>query len=343
MIVDYLKHAIIELTSECNLKCRHCYNWWKKEGVAPEHHNSYRKAFTLLEFLIKKTSVENITFTGGEPTISERFVELVLHAKLNGKRVTIITNGNGNPDIYRQLINLQVDLIEFSIHSSHSEIHDRITEKPGSWDKAMSVIKEVQGKGLRVTPVVVISALNHEYIEETVRFFFDMNIKSIMVNRYNMGGEGLNHPNILSASAKQLQTVFRKLNTFAMSHDIRIFSGVCTPHCLLAPNDYPNISFGSCSEDIYQRPLTFDINGNLRLCNHSPVTVGNIYEQTLGEILCSEYIDKWNNLNIPFCKSCSRLGRCRGGCRAASEQAGLSLLHEDPIINELAIQPFATK
>jgi predicted nuclease of restriction endonuclease-like (RecB) superfamily len=30
--------------------------------------------------------------------------------------------------------------------------------------------------------------------------------------------------------------------------------------------------------DIYKMPVTFDTNGNMRVCNHSPVVIGNIFE-----------------------------------------------------------------
>ncbi|WP_163171943.1 SPASM domain-containing protein [Bacteroides sp. 51] len=168
-----------------------------------------------------------------------------------------------------------------------------------------------------------------------------MGIRSAMVNRYNLGGEGLNHVNGLSAGIKELRTSFSEVNEFASTSGMRIVSGVCTPHCILNPDDYPNIGFGSCSEDVYRRPLTFDIEGNLRLCNHSPIVAGNIFKQSFGEIFSSRYIDEWSELNMSFCNQCTRLSKCRGGCRAASEQMGLTLKTEDPIVHELNTVPFA--
>lgn len=340
MTIDYLNHAIIELTTECNIRCMHCYNWWKQDGEPMLHQNSYKKAFRLIDRMIRTTTVERMTFTGGEPTISERFLELVLHAKLNNKKVTVITNGNGPTEVYRQLCKLQTNLIEFSIHSSQAEVHDQITRKPGSWNKAIQHMIEVLKQGTAAVPVIVITKHNYWNAVETVRFFHAMGIRSAMVNRYNLGGEGLNHSNALSASLSELREAFREVDKFAGETGMRIVSGVCTPHCILNPDDYPNIRFGACSDDVYRRPLTFDIEGNLRLCNHSPTVAGNIYDQSFGEILSSTYIDEWSQLNMPFCNQCSRLSKCRGGCRAASEQMGLTLKSEDPIVHELKTVPF---
>lgn len=337
---EFLNFAIIEMTPLCNLRCVHCYNWWKQDEECAERPDtgSYQKAFRLLSHLMQRTTINRITFTGGEPCISPRFAELVLHTKLKGKRVTIITNGNGPSEIYRQLTKMKVDMMEFSIHSSDPDIHDRITGIPGSWEKAVSNMKRMKESGIHVTPVIVITALNYQTAEDTVRFFRRMGIRSIMVNRYNIGGEGLNHPN-LSANAGQLKETFKQLDKYAEKHAINLFSGVCTPFCLLKPEDYPHIRFGSCSPDVYRRPLTFDLDGNLRLCNHSPVIAGNVYQQSLREIFANPYISEWENLDIAFCKKCAHLQKCKGGCRAASEQIGLTLKREDPIVNALHLSP----
>ncbi len=332
---EHLNFAIIEMTHFCNLHCVHCYNHSEATELG-----SYEKAFRLLKHLLLKTTVQHLTFSGGEPCISERFTEIVLHAKLQGKRVTVITNGNAPAEVYRQLARMKVDRMEFSIHSYQPKVHDRIARVEGSYVKAIENIQIMVESEIPVTVLIVVTSLNCQDIVETVRFFHRQGIKSIMVNRYNIGGEGMNHPD-LSASANQLRNVFRQLNDYAGSQAISIFSGVCTPFCLLDPDDYPHIRFGVCSNDVYRRPLTFDLDGNLRLCNHSPVNAGNIYKQSLADIFAGPYLVDWIDSKPAFCLNCIRLQDCKGGCRAASEQMGYSLQREDPIVHTLKLTPFA--
>ena len=82
-----------------------------------------------------------------------------------------------------------------------------------------------------------------------------------------------------------------------------------------------------------RKPITVDINGNVRVCNHSPVIAGNIYEKPLYEILHSDYVESWNNIIPEICKNCNWWEKCRGGCRAASEQIGTGLAEADPVVH----------
>ena len=337
---EYLNHAIIELTTECNLRCEHCYNWWKQTGKQAERFNSYRKAFALLDHLIRKTMVKRVVFTGGEPTISERFIELVLHAKVNGVKVTVITNGNGPLSVYDQLAALKVDLMEFSVLSFRPEIHDRITGVEGSWERMMTAMKFMLEQGREGVPVIVITKTNYAYVRECVEELSHMGLRRFMINRYNIGGEGLNHGESLSVDRDALREVFHDIDTLVGQRELDVVSGVCTPHCLLDPGDYPHICFGNCSFDVYRRPLTFDIVGNVRLCNHSPVIAGNVYHQELSEILFSDYTTSWEETRVEACKECRKWEACHGGCRAAAEQLGGSLKDVDPVVKEQMLEPF---
>ena len=64
-------------------------------------------------------------------------------------------------------------------------------------------------------------------------------------------------------------------------------SNVCTPLCFLNGKDHKNIMFTICSSSILEKPLTLDILGNMRICNHSPIVIGNIYKNSLDEIIKS--------------------------------------------------------
>lgn len=338
----YLSHAIIELTPDCNLRCRHCYNWWKREGQNSRKGITftYRKAFTLLDWLVRSTTVEQVVFTGGEPTLVPRFLELVLHARLAGLKVGIITNGNGPRGVYEELGRLKVNLVEISLHDTRPEVHDGITGVEGSWWRTMDTLRLVMDAGLKVVPVIVVTVLNADSVVDTVRYLYGLGVRRFMVNRYNIGGEGLNQAISLVPSRDVLRRVFRELDKVAGELSLDVFSGVCTPHCLLDPRDFTHVRFGNCSPDVYRRPLTFDLDGNLRLCNHSPAVVGNVFRDDFPAMLFSPYACSWDNLTATFCRDCLRWEKCRGGCRAASEQTGGMLKDVDPVVTELKLEPF---
>lgn len=333
-----LYNVAFELTDKCNLACRYCYNVWKIPGAEHQPFDSYDKAIKALKQLFLQADVRNVTLTGGEPFVAQRIKEIALFCRMEGKTVTVISNGfKGTADDYSSMIAMGVTLFEFPIHSADEAIHDHITQVRGSWKKSINSIRAVQSMKGYPVPVIVLTKYNVEVLNETLDFIADLGLRRIMMNRYNIGGCGTADPASVSATHDQLKTAFAVANTKAKELGLVISSNVCSPDCLIDPSDYPLIMFGHCSEDVLRKPITMDINGNIRLCNHSPVVAGNIYKEDLTTILYSSYANSWNEIVPDFCSECEKWATCRGGCRAASEQCGLGLAHVDPILtsNEL--------
>jgi radical SAM protein with 4Fe4S-binding SPASM domain len=306
------------------------------EGAVRKPFNSYNKAIETLKELFKQADVHYVAITGGEPFLSERYNEVILFCRMEGKQVTIISNGTqGKEKDYKQLIKMGVGLFEFPVHSAQESIHDQMAQVKGSWMKSVASVKSVIALGGQVVPVVVITKLNVNQLGETLEFINSLGCKRIMLNRYNIGGEGCSNPMEVSANAQEIRDAFRIANDKAAELGLVLTSNVCTPNCLLHPKDYPNIGFGHCSFNVLQRPITLDINGNIRLCNHSPVLAGNIYQTPLSEILYSDYTQEWEQSIPDLCVKCEEWSQCKGGCRAASEQCGSGLKFEDPIIQTL--------
>ena len=332
MEIKKLSHIAFESYSECNLKCKYCYNHWKRDESEIPFVYSHKKAKKTIQTLYKQTDVKQISFTGGEPLLNPYIEELILIAKQHNSKVSVISNGNGRANLdYTFLKDLNVDLIMFPIHSFSSQIHDTITTINGSWDKSFESILNALSLGIYVVPVIVLTTINAKDVKETLLFLKSIGLNRISVNRYNIGGAGISNNEIV-LSHSELRKTFKIINETAKEQNLIISSNVCTPFCIIEPNDFSNISFGSCGNNQYNRPITLDINGNIRACNHSPIEAGNIYNQNIFEILESDYIKSWNTAKPDYCKTCLIFDRCFGGCKASSEQLGLSLNNPDPYL-----------
>ncbi len=324
---------VFEVTSACNLDCLYCYNIWKRNGEEFGHFNSYKKARATLKKAFKTLDCNTIAFTGGEPTLAERLPELVLYCRLKKKNVTVITNGYTNDHKrYEELFRLGVGLFELPLHSHDSAVHDAMTGKAGSHARTLQSIKYLKSLGANVVIDMVLTKKNIPYMAETLRFYAELGIDRIMFTRFNIGGRGISNAALLMPSKDALRKAFATADKLAPELGLTITSNVCTPLCVLDPADYVNIGTQSCSANVDNMPVTLDIDGNVRICNHSPVVIGNIHEQKPGEIFESGYIKSWKTVKPGYCSNCMKWDHCFGGCRAASEQIGTGLGSPDPII-----------
>jgi len=310
----------------------YCYNIWKRPGAEPGARSSYKESKRALKRIFKLTDAAHVSMSGGEPFLAERFLELVLFCRMKGKTVTVITNGNAAArDDYRAMVDMGVGLFEIPLHSPTAEIHDRMTSVEGSWQGALDSIRTLMELGGRVVADIVLSKINGAVIGETLEFLHKAGVNQVMITRFNVGGRGIVNRDRLSASREELQKAFKVANGVASGRGMRVTSNVCTPLCLLDPGDYPHIGIVGCSPEVERKPITLEPSGNLRICNHSPVVMGNIFKEPLEKILTSDYVRSWRT--VPgFCSECDSFQKCYGGCRGAAEQLGLSLEHVDPVL-----------
>lgn len=328
-----LPYIIFETSTDCNLNCRFCYNVWKRPGARHPASGTYRQAIRTLKKLFSVAEVKHVTMSGGEPFLCERFAEVVLFCRMKHKAVTVLSNGNAAVrSDYEVLVDLGVELFEFPIHSADARVHDSLTGVSGSWRKALRSIMDVKALGGDVVVVCVITKHNVAGVENTLRVLHGIGIRRVMLNRYNIGGAGLRDAAGLHAGRRALRKAFRAADGVADTLGLDVTSNVCTPFCILNPADFPHIRMSACFPARTERPFTLDAVGNLRFCNHSPVVMGNIFEDRIEEILASRYLDQWRNAVPDSCAECDLYKKCYGGCRAASEQVGLSLYQPDPIL-----------
>ncbi len=111
------KVLIVELTSDCNMKCRYCYrNTWSEEiGYMSEE---------MFDIVLKNAvdaGVELINFAGfGEPTIHPRFCEWVRRCKELGFEVSVNTNGT----MLLKYMDTFMKYVDYIVVSLHEPLND---------------------------------------------------------------------------------------------------------------------------------------------------------------------------------------------------------------------------
>jgi radical SAM protein with 4Fe4S-binding SPASM domain len=328
-----LRSVVVELTSACNLDCLYCYNVHKMQGGPLPVAGGYKASLKVLKKLFDVADISSVTMSGGEPLLSERFLEVVLYCRMKHMAVSVITNGTkGSADDYRHLVSMGVSLFELPIHSEDAAVHDAMVKMPGAQRKVLQSVETLLLLGATVVPVIVITKLNADSIGRTIEFVHSLGLRRIMLNRFNLGGSGIAHEKMLRLSIDELRHVFAEADRTVRKLKLAATSNVCTPKCALNPDDYRSIRFAYCDTDATVRPLTLNPSGDLRICNHSPIVMGNIFNEPLAEMLTGNYARSWATSRPVVCAACTDWSQCLGGCRAASEQLGLGLSEVDPLL-----------
>lgn len=328
--------VVYELTDACNQACKFCYNYWKggecpTKMAAPD----YRLARRTLRTLLRQASVGRISFSGGEPMMMPHIHDLALKVRLTGAKFNLLTNGtlltDDDIEIFDQI---GVGAVQIPILSTDPALHDEITSLPGAWQRAVSAARKValRREGVLV-PVLIVSRMNLHCVEEVLEFFHnELGAKYALINRFNIGGLGLKNASSLNLTNEEIREMFERANSTASRLGMTLQSGVCTPLCVIDPKNYPNILFTNCSTDFSRRPLTINYRGEVRFCNHSPRVLGNIHSTPLKSIIEKATQDEYFTTTPAKCVGCSLWERCRGGCRAASEQLYGTFGEADPIV-----------
>lgn len=159
---NILFSVLLELTYRCNLDCFFCYNDLALRGE-PMRTGEYLRFFEDLRDL----EVLNLTFSGGEPLAHPDFLLLGARARELGFVVRIKSNGHALRGEMARRVRDEIDpfLIEVSLHGATAPTHDRQTRVPGSFDRLLANIREMQTLGLRIKVNSTLTAWNEGEVE----------------------------------------------------------------------------------------------------------------------------------------------------------------------------------
>ena len=143
--------GVIELTGQCNFRCRHCGAAGARSGGAGQLELTTLQWIGLID-QITHAGCLLLVLSGGECLLRPDFDTIYRHARSRGLLVTVLTNGTIITErTLRMFDAFPPHAIEVSLYGSTAEAYERVTGIAGSFEKCLQGIDRFQRGGFRLS------------------------------------------------------------------------------------------------------------------------------------------------------------------------------------------------
>lgn len=319
--------VFIETTSQCNLRCKHCY---LSAADSLENELSTDEIISIVHQLEPPAVV---ALSGGEPLMRNDIIPLLQQFAQEGYRCSLLTNATLiTPSIAVQIKEAKRATVQVSLESFDKNVHESIRGK-NTFEQTMEGIRNLMDAGCRLRLSFTPTKLNIDTFEDYVTQARALGIRAIHVCTYTPQGRGNKNQDILRLDEHQLfefQILLKKL-----SKKVQILGDLPS----MLDLNRVGYSWDSC-------PLAGNIHiisdGTIypcEICCDEYFALGNIRKMTLQEalespIMCKMHQNSRERINIiPECRECIWRHMCGGGCMVLSYLDTKELNHVDYYCN----------
>ena len=303
--VGGITSVMFELTYRCSEKCIHCYNIGATRNDNEISTRGDREELSLDDYkrLIDELydqGLMKVCLTGGDPFSKSFAWELIDYLYNKGIAFDVFTNGQCIVDKVECLANYYPRLVGVSIYSGIAEVHDYITRIKGSWEKSMSVVKQLSALGIPMNLKCCVMQPNvksYYFVADIAKLYGAVPQFEISLTDSIEGDRCVSK--YLRMTKEQLEIVLR-------DDSISLYVG----------KEAPN--YGGQPKEMNQSPCGAGINslcitpeGNIISCCSFHNIFGNIKSQNINDILKqSEELSYWRKLTLNDYEECGRHDYC---------------------------------
>lgn len=155
--VGGITSVMFELTYRCSEKCIHCYNIGATRNDSEVNHRGDLVELSISDYkrIIDELCDEGLVkvcLSGGDPFAKSIVWDIIDYLHEKEIAFDVFTNGQSIVNDVERLANYFPRLIGVSIYSGNPSTHDKITRVRGSWEKSLSVVKQLSE---HATPTVL--------------------------------------------------------------------------------------------------------------------------------------------------------------------------------------------
>lgn len=303
----------VTLTERCNHACNYCF---KSCDTSTEKELSFETVKDVID-QAAEMGVQEITFSGGEPTLYKGLIQLVSHAVEKGIYVKISTNATTLDKTYiEQLKAAGAEYIHLSLPAITEKAYDAITGTLDHLKKVKEAISLLKEAGFYIRVKMVLIPQNKTEIEPLLDYCMEhevdfVHLAPFILTEFGRGGEALvPFEEELEYAAKIAQEKMQQTNE-------KMF---------IASPPLGAWNWKDCTEIVkcggIKDSLLVLSNGNISFCealgNESEFVLGNVKKEKVMDIWQSDLPERIFSLEQkeidPVCKACEYLKDCHTGC-----------------------------
>ena len=287
----YTKHQLllslhIDITSNCNERCVHCY--------IPGHEQKYLPYESIAEVLSDFRAMNGMTVyvSGGECMTHPDFERILRKCRELDFNIIVLSNLSLCTQRHIELLKeIGPQYVNVSLYSTKSNEHDSITTIPGSWQRTMDSILACEQAGVDIRLAAPLLRINRHAFADLKAFAVSHNMHLVpdfnIISRSNHDCSNLQY----ACTANELEETLRaNRNIFDLG-----WAGIC--------RDDPEATL--C--DIGRYRIHLNANGDFYPCpSMYGYVLGNLKETTLGEVWRGQKLEYLRSLRWKHMGECIR-------------------------------------
>jgi radical SAM protein with 4Fe4S-binding SPASM domain len=336
---DWMRGIFWEITSRCNLRCKHCY---LHDELTPPHE-PFHDELTTEECLqvvdqLDEVKAFYVTVLGGEPFARPDILRILHHLGSKKCWTRIDTNGTLiDETTARALSTIKIKGMNISLEGADAKTNDSIRGE-GSFEKTVRGITYLADFGIPFRIGMTVNKMNYTEIERMAKFSYTMKAEAVNFAPYvdfphNPFSEALNlGREEFFTAARMVERVKGEFPKAFISSDLQGSLSFLSPK----PDDGKVRNLVNCGLGATQ--LVILSNGDVIPCTYMrDIVIGNVRKTSLARISSSaafESIRELRKITVDEanenCRKCSVKHICCGGCRGRAYLMYGDLLAPDP-------------
>jgi MoaA/NifB/PqqE/SkfB family radical SAM enzyme len=215
-ISNIAKKIHINLTNNCNLRCKHCY---LSAGTKEIINLDYKKLISFLDRLYQINGNTEVVISGGEPLCYNNIFETIAYLKNQGHKVILFTNGTMINSKNIKYIEKNCDEIQLSMEGISKYYYESIRGE-GNYPKLLNAIDLINNTNMQLTLAITILKSTFSDVENRLLEFLEiLEVKKINIRinddvEYKGNAKQLDPSNFIFNHARKyrINSVIKNLN-----------------------------------------------------------------------------------------------------------------------------------